>query len=63
VISATERYAELLVALAGRRTRAGGVFDPHDESELVEALDRCWRAMSDDERDAVERAYAVHPTV
>jgi hypothetical protein len=57
-----ERYLELLGDLAVRRARVGGVLEPQEESELVEALDRCWRAMTDDEQDVAERAYAVHPT-
>lgn len=58
MIGAAERYLELLVDIAVRRARAGGVLEPQEESELVEALDRCWRAMTDDEQDVAERAYA-----
>jgi hypothetical protein len=63
MIGAAQRYQELLVDLMLQRRLAGGALDPSVESELVEALDRCWRAMSDTEQDEAEQLFEARSHV
>jgi hypothetical protein len=54
MIGAYERYSELLVDLVLSRGLAGGALPDAAESEYAENLDRCWWAMSEDERQRAE---------
>jgi hypothetical protein len=63
VIGVARRYQELLIELELQRRLAGGALDCEVESRLVDALDRCWRAMSDAEQDEAERAFAARGKV
>jgi hypothetical protein len=58
MIGAAKRYRELLMALLLERELAGGTLPEEIESRHVEALDRCWWAMTNAEQEAVERAMA-----
>jgi hypothetical protein len=50
MMGAYERYSELLVDLVLTRALAGGNLPDLLESEYAENLDRCWWAMSEEER-------------
>jgi hypothetical protein len=63
MIGAAQRYMELMVALAFERELAGGHLPPEYESQRIDAIDRCWREMSEEEQDASERAWAARSSV
>ncbi len=63
MIGAARRYRELLTALLLDRELAGGTLPEDVESQHVEALDRCWWAMTNAEQQEVERAIAAEGPV
>jgi hypothetical protein len=58
MIGAKHRYGELLIQLLLFRELACGELPPEDEARLVSELDRCWREMTDEERQETERGFA-----
>ena len=58
MIGASQRYLELMTQLLLRRELAPGPLPPEEEARFVAGLDRCWRAMSDDAQESVERHLA-----
>ena len=58
MIGAARRYRELMTTLLMDRELAGGTLREEEESRHVEALDRCWWAMSQEEQEEAERWLA-----
>jgi hypothetical protein len=63
MIGVAKRYRELLTALLIERELVGGTLPDDVESLRVEALDRCWWAMTRDEQDDVEKELADEKTI
>lgn len=61
MIGAKRRYGELLIQLLLFREAAGGELPPEDEARMVSELDRCWREMSEEERQESELGFAGRP--
>ena len=56
MIGAAHRYRELMNELLLRRELTGTDLAASEEARFAEALDRCWREMTDEEQQAVEEA-------
>jgi hypothetical protein len=65
MIGAAQKYRELVLELLFEREAAPDGLSQETEAQYAGALDRCWRAMSEEEQDAVEGEFAskVPPTV
>jgi hypothetical protein len=58
VTARTRLYLSIATALVRRREDLGGQLPEDQERTCVERLDECWRAMSVEEQQAVERIAA-----